>query len=141
MRGPSPDDGSVSIPSPAAVLAPRPARIVRPQLALQYMGFKNDGPCREYRLMVREGENVREYTVSIPQTAFSDGRARLQDGPDICYLRMQREMLANGLTGPTHLTITDEDLQAYRTAHAPVPRGRSKSPVVVEGDHEHPEAR
>ncbi len=103
---------------------PHPARAAAGHLAVAYIGFSTVGDCREYSLQVREGDSLRHYTVAIPHSAFLQGRARLQDGPEICYLRVQQEMLTCRLEGPTALTISDDDLAAYRLAHSPVPRGR-----------------
>jgi hypothetical protein len=117
-------------PPPEVVVRPAVPRVMKPHIALEYLGFSSAGDRRQYRLQIREGGEIHPYTVSIANAAFSDGRAHLQDGPDICYLRMQREMLAFGLLGPTALDITDAELVAYRTAHTPVPRGRPRPPVA-----------
>lgn len=104
----------------------RPSRV---HVALEYLGFDSAPERREYRLLVREGATLHRFVVAIPQAAFRDGRAQMQDGPGICYVRMLREVQAHGLDGPRDLLVSDEELAAYRTAHAPIARGRSKPPT------------
>jgi hypothetical protein len=56
--------------------------------------------------------------VSIRHEAFLERRVRYQDGPDVCYLKLQRELLAaDGATIPAHLDVSDADLEEYRLAH------------------------
>ena len=112
MFSPSPVAGGpplLTTPSPVA-LAPRLPHVVTPRLVVEYVGFSNAGERREYRLQVREGPVMHHYTVNIPLAAFARRLARLQDGPDICYMKMQQEMLACGLEFPATLTVSDEEL-------------------------------
>jgi hypothetical protein len=119
-------------PSPEASATPprlaaesAPSRVSKS--VLQYLGFSTGSVCREYRLQVRLGEDTHVFVVSIPHAAFAQGRARLQDGPDICYLRMQRQLLACGIEGPTDVTISDQELAEYHVAHSPIPRGAGRA--------------
>jgi hypothetical protein len=137
MSGPSsaaavsPSPPPMANPPPPHAAAPGLPRVAKVHVALEYIGFCTADDRREYQLQIRTAGVTHHYTVAIPHAAFGDGRARLQDGPDICYLRMQREMLTAGLEGPTELTISDDELIAYRTAHAPIPRGRAKTAAVA----------
>jgi hypothetical protein len=75
---------------------------------------------REYKFSVQEaGAEAREITLTIPNEAFSSRRARFQDAPDICSLRIWRELTANANhLLKTHFRITDADLDDYREAHS-----------------------
>lgn len=97
-------------------------------LAIEYLGFRNGQDRREYLLCARLGTEAREYTVWIANAAFTAGHALFQDGPDICYQKLQRELVDAGLTGALYVEVTDSEILAYRTAHAP-PARRGMPPV------------
>lgn len=88
---------------------------------VEYVSFKATTVVREYRLRVRRGEDTHEFTVAIPNEAFLSGRIRYQDAPDVCFLKLQRELAAgeDGALPPKALRMSDEDLEEYRVAHAP----------------------
>ena len=86
---------------------------------IQYLGFQTAGDRREYLLQSRCGPETHRYTVSISYAAFAAGQARLQDGPEISYLKMLREMDLRGYEPvEDHFTVTDAELAEYRNAHA-----------------------
>jgi hypothetical protein len=98
---------------------------------VEYVGFTSTGTAREYTLRVRPvtGE-PHDVKLSIPNEAFLTRRIRYQDAPDVCFLRLQREMteLLGGMPEP-HLRVTDQDLEEYRVAHAPrAPQRRPRTP-------------
>jgi hypothetical protein len=88
------------------------------QLLLQYVGFADTPLRREYVLLAKLGEETRQYTVCIDQTAFTLRKALRQDGPDICYQKLRRE-LASALVVTRSIAVTDGDLAGYREAHSP----------------------
>jgi hypothetical protein len=89
---------------------------------IQYLGFGNVNGRREYVLDVQRGKETRRYTVWIELAAFSRGQALLQDGPDICYQKLLRE-LADPEQHVSHgIEVTERDLAAYRESHAPPAR-------------------
>lgn len=90
-----------------------------PPFFLQYLGFSDTSARREYALVARLGETMREYTVWIEQAAFARGKAMRQDGPDICFQRLRRELELLGLAGNESIGLTDAELASYRDAHAP----------------------
>ena len=96
-------------------------------LLIEYRGFTPRALVREYLFSVREAAmEPREYTLTIPNEAFNSRRARYQDAPDICSLRLRRELAANGNHLPkTHYRITDTELDDYRSSHG------SKSPQIL----------
>jgi hypothetical protein len=86
------------------------------QLLLQYVGFEDTPSRREYVLLARRGEETRQYTVWIELAAFAMRKALRQDGPDICYQKLRRE-LAEALVGANCIGVTEADLTGYREAH------------------------
>jgi hypothetical protein len=93
-------------------------------IAIQYQGFQDVRDRREYRFDARRGEQARRYTVWIELAAFSSRQARLQDGPDICYQKLARDVAGVEFQGPDGIQVTDSDLAAYRETHA-VPARKS----------------
>jgi len=86
------------------------------QIIVQYVGFTAGTQGREYAFMAREAaREPLQYTLSIANEAFESHRARYQDGPDICSLRLRREFEHSGNHPPTtHFSITDAELADYR---------------------------
>ncbi len=82
---------------------------------IQYVGFRASASGRDYSFSVREpGAQPREYTLTIPNEAFVSHRARYQDAPDICSLRLHQELAAATIDpATTHFGITDPELAAY----------------------------
>jgi hypothetical protein len=97
-----------------------------PPAQVEYVGFSTRGAAREYTLRARRvaGEDLLQFTVVIPSEAFTAGRVRYQDAPEICFAKLQRELLActEGLPAG-RLIVTDADLADYRTAHTAPQRG------------------
>ena len=105
---------------------------------VQYIGFHNNDATRDYMLFVQHGDGHRdEFVVTIEQAAFVSGRARYQDGAEICFLKLSRVLAAWAEapeSGPpaSRQLVTEADLLAYREAHAPKPRTmRAPRPVPV----------
>ena len=90
---------------------------------VQYVGFTAGVVVREYSFLVRdEAKESREYTVTIANEAFVSHRVRYQDGPNICSLRLHRELAA----GTNHLaaaqfSVTDTELADYQNDHKAKP--------------------
>jgi hypothetical protein len=93
---------------------------------VEYVGFRTGEDRREYLLRSHLGSEVHEYTVGISLAAFTAGRVRLQDGPEICYLKIVKELesVESGAARAPHLMVTDAELADYVTAHTPPARGR-----------------
>ena len=88
-------------------------------IIVQYVGFEAKASVREYTFSVREPPSEpRAFTLSIANEAFESHRARYQDAPDICLLRLRQE-LATGANEPqaTCFSVTDTELAAYHTGH------------------------
>ncbi len=97
---------------------------------VQYVGFVCRPQVREYTFSVREvSQEPREYTVTIPNHAFDSHRVRFQDAPDICSLKLRRELAASGNHPElSHYNMSDVELEEYRTAHAPRNPTRNSRP-------------
>lgn len=96
-------------------------------LSIEYLGFRSEGDRREYRLCARLGTESCEYTVWIANSAFTAGRALFQDGPDICFQKLRRELADAELPGGRSFEVTESELLEYRAAHAP-PQRRAFTP-------------
>jgi len=99
----------------------------------QYLGFSVNEKTREYRLLVsRLGEETCQFTVAIPNKAFLTNRVRYQDGPEICFLKLQRAIEARGGESlpAAHMTVTDAELEEYKTAHTPKPNKNRPKPFT-----------
>ena len=71
------------------------AAFVEQPIVLQYLGFETKGAVREYAFSLRGlGGESSSYFVTIPNEAFSAHRARYQDAPAICSIRLRREFAA-----------------------------------------------
>ena len=94
---------------------------VSDSVILQYIGFRTNGAVREYAFALRGSQGASsEYFVTIDTAAFVEHRVRYQDAPDICSLKLHRELAAWAEhPASTRFSITDAELADYRDAHAP----------------------
>jgi hypothetical protein len=94
--------------------------------ALEYVGFTTTADCREYHLRSRVGADRREYTVGITHHAFASGRAKYQDGPAICYEKLERELQSPEASDSRHFVVSEADLLLFQKAHASPQKRRQK---------------
>ncbi|HXT25932.1 MAG TPA: hypothetical protein VN749_14010 [Candidatus Eisenbacteria bacterium] len=93
---------------------------------VQYVGFKVTPLVREYTFSVREASGVREFILNIANEAFVSRRARYQDAPAICALRLSAELAAHSNhPQESHFAITASELDSYRLSHGPKSSGHS----------------
>lgn len=99
---------------------------MRDQIIIQYVGFEVGTLARNYAFAVRDvAQDPLRYTLAITNAAFVSRLVRYQDAPEICSLRLLRELDTHANHPPTtHFDITDADLAGYRAAHAPKPSSR-----------------
>jgi len=112
--------------APPPVSPCRPSTSGRP-VRIEYLDFQNVAEHREYRLVVCWPEGRAEFRFRIALAAFSAGRVRLQDGPDVCYQKLLRAV-GGETTGSDVITIDDVELASYRETHTPAPKHRSSTP-------------
>jgi hypothetical protein len=89
-------------------------------LLVRYVGFQAKERVREYIFRVQHADDEpREFVLSINNEAFGAGRVRYQDAPDLCSLKLRRELAASAADQllKTHFDISDAELDDYRTAH------------------------
>jgi hypothetical protein len=92
------------------------------QIIVQYIGFSTKGLVRAYTFSVRAAAgDPREYTLTIANEAFESRRARYQDAPEICSMRLRRELAENADGAATQFSITDAELADYQGARKPKP--------------------
>jgi hypothetical protein len=102
--------------------AGRPARI-------EYLDFRDVEGHREYRFRVYGRDGSGEFRMRVSREAFDARRVRIQDGPDLCYQKLLRAIVA-GLTPSTDvMTIEDAEFVAYREEHTVVPKRRPRRPA------------
>ena len=87
---------------------------------VQYLGFHAKPSVREYSFSVREAGAEREFILNIANEAFVSHRARYQDAPAICALRLNAELAAHSNHPPeSQFAITGSELDTFRESHAP----------------------
>ena len=88
---------------------------------IQYVGFNVATSSRIYNFAVIDTKETREFTVKVQSEAFRPGRLKLQDGPGICFERLEQEL--EGETqesrAEAHLSIGERDIEGYLEAHYP----------------------
>lgn len=93
------------------------------EAVIQYLGHRVTGEARDYSFAVHQAEcDPRQFSISVGNEAFATHRVRFQDAAEICMIRLRQELLAAPHMAGCALRITDGDLEAYRTAHAPKKR-------------------
>jgi hypothetical protein len=97
----------------------------------EYVGFTVNETSRVYTLRVRRpGHETLDFTLAIENQAFISKRVKYQDGPAICFDKLERELQANGDSMPvSHFQVSDDELEEYREAHTVKPsKSRPKWP-------------
>ncbi|MBZ5562020.1 MAG: hypothetical protein LAP13_06330 [Acidobacteriia bacterium] len=89
---------------------------------IQYAGFNNVGASsRVYNFDVIETGATRQFTVQVQSEAFRPASLMLQDGPGICFARLEQEL--QGETeesrAEAHLMIGERDIREYLQKHYP----------------------
>jgi hypothetical protein len=88
---------------------------------IQYAGFEVSASSRVYSFNVIDTGTTRRFTVQVPSEAFRPASLLLQDGPGICFARLEHELQRETQRLPTlgHLTIGEQDIREYREQHYP----------------------
>src|SRR5207245_10030308 len=97
---------------------------------VQFVGFGVKALVREYNFHVRQASSeIREFTLTIVNEAFNSRRVRYQDAPEICSLKLHRELAAFANHPPqTHYRISEIELDEHRGSHAPKAAGYPYTP-------------
>ncbi|MBI1749720.1 MAG: hypothetical protein HY234_03010 [Acidobacteria bacterium] len=88
-------------------------------IIVQYLGFEVQASVRMYKFLVREtATEPREFTLAIANEAFDSHRARFQDAPDICSLKLRHELAESSNHPPkSQFNVSDAELDVYSSAH------------------------
>jgi hypothetical protein len=99
---------------------------------VEYMGFSTGETTRRYKLRVRKaGGETHIFTLSIPSEAFASRRVRYQDGPEICFRKLQLELSECGEILPElNMDVTEAELEDFRLARMPKAMQRLSRPSV-----------
>jgi hypothetical protein len=91
------------------------------EIIVQYVGFQAKSSLREYTFAVREtATEPLHYTLTIANEAFVSHRVRYQDAPEICSLRLHRELDTHANHPLTSsFCVTDTELATYQDARKP----------------------
>jgi hypothetical protein len=99
---------------------------------IQYVGFSVAADSRVYNFDVIDTAEAREFTVKVQSEAFRPAGLKLQDGPGICFERLNQELQGETqqARAEAHLSIADRDIQEYLEQHTPhQPPARKKLPT------------
>jgi hypothetical protein len=95
--------------------------------AVCYLGFRTTTDGREYTCRVTDGLGPRTFVLLIPHQAFSSREVRFQDAPDLCFARLQRELVADpDLVPSSLLVLTAQELLEYRNVREHRTSGRKR---------------
>ena len=86
-------------------------------MLIRYIGFKLQPRGRDYSYQVVAPQaEPREFVLTISNHAFLGRQVRYQDGADLCYQKLQKELDAETPDSPLkrRFTISDQELDAYR---------------------------
>jgi hypothetical protein len=91
-------------------------------MSIQYTGFQVQSHGRDYSYYVLDPPSAsRHFICTISHQAFAERRILYQDAADLCYQKLQRELLAETGELPLrpHCIVSDQELDAYRDTHRP----------------------
>lgn len=101
---------------------------------MRYMGFESTSVGREYTLRVDGEGEPRVFVFVISHAAFSAKEARFQDAPDLCFAKLQREILGEAAPVPgSRFVLTSQDLAHYRETQTKRPPERKPRPLPHTG--------
>ena len=116
--------GGVASPTGSErVKVPRPPR----PPSIRYLGFRATAEGREYSLQVNGEGEPRLFLFFIGHPVFASRQLSFQDAPDLCYARMQGDLIADPelLPGPCR-ELTAGDLIDYHRARQSPASGRRR---------------
>ena len=120
------------IPAPGAELQDHAQPVRSRASAVQYVDFRTTERGREYTLRASGAADPRLFVLLIPGEAFASRAVRFQDGPDLCFRRLQRELTADPDLLPNgDMALTAEEISEYRAGREqPANERRRRQPNV-----------
>ena len=69
--------------------------------------------------MIDAPQEARKFTVKVKSEAFRPAHLKLQDGPGICFSRLEQELRGETpeARAEAHLNIGERDIQEYLERH------------------------
>ena len=98
------------------------------QRLVRYQGFAAKSAGREYTFQVDDSnDQPREFTLTIANEAFIRRGVRYQDAPEICLLKLRRELAAaeadpSKTPAKPRFRISEAEINEYSESHSPKPR-------------------
>jgi hypothetical protein len=89
---------------------------------IQYIGFNVAPRSRTYNFdVVNQAEKAREFTVEVRSEDFRPAHLKFQDGPGICFERLEQELERETPESrvEAHLCIGEGDINEYLEGHRP----------------------
>ena len=88
---------------------------------IQYAGFNVAASSRIYKFDVIEPNEAREFTVEVRSETSRPTSLKLQDGPGICFARLEQELRGETqeLRAVANLSVGEQDIQKYLERHYP----------------------
>ena len=130
LEGAAPEasGGDVAANGPARGKSPRPPR----PPGIRDLGFRATGEGREYSLQVLGEGEPRLFLFFIAHQTFASRQLSFQDAPDLCYSRMQSDLIADPdlLPGSRREPTPDEMLEYHLARKSPASGRRRRAPVV-----------
>jgi len=82
---------------------------------IQYVGFNFAASSRVYNFDVIDTKEAREFTVKVQSEAFRPARLKAQNGPGICFGRLEQELQGETRESraEVRLSIGERDIQEY----------------------------
>ena len=99
---------------------------------IQYVGFEVAASSRVYAFhVINAPDAARDFTVTVQSQAFRPDGLKLQDGPGICFARLDQELQGQTRESPAerHLIIGECDIKDYLGKHHP-PKALGKKEVI-----------
>jgi hypothetical protein len=99
---------------------------------IQYVGFETGFDNRVYGFhVINAPETTREFTVTVQSQAFRPGGLKLQDGPGICFARLDQALQRDTPESPAecHMMIGEGDIKDYLGKHNPPKPQRKKEEI------------
>ncbi len=89
---------------------------------IQYLGFNVAASSRTYSFHVIDiPREARQFTVQVHSEAFLPARLKFQDGPAICFARLEQELQGESQEerAEAHLSIRERDIREYLDRNYP----------------------
>jgi hypothetical protein len=95
---------------------------------IQYVGFEVAASSRVYAFhVINAPDAARDFSVTVQSEAFRPDGLKIQDGPGICFARLDQELRDPNSPAECHLLIGERDIKEYlEQRHVQNPQRRKK---------------